>query len=134
MIRRRSHLHFLVKPGAGLQDTAISFFPVSLTLGTPVGTAAVIPLDGALAPTDTNINPDTAYYLEFNVTGLQTALQSDDSIVFTVSATHNDGDPGIAYIGAASFESVPEPQTGALLLGGASMLLAVHRLRRTFCF
>jgi hypothetical protein len=114
--------------GGSYQDTALSFAALSLNTGLPVGTPAVVPLDGLLAdpPADTNSNPDTAYYVEFNVTGLATALQSDDSIVFTVSATHA-GD--IAYIGAASFESVPEPRTWTMLLGGIGSLLALLRFR-----
>jgi hypothetical protein len=114
--------------GTGV-DTAISFSASSLATGLPVGTAAVVPLDGIAGdpPADTNTTATTADYAEFNVTGLGNALQADDSIVFTVSATHA-GD--FAYIGAASFESVsvPEPRTWAMLLGGFGVLLFVGRL------
>jgi len=114
--------------GGTLQDTAISLSASSLSTHLPVGTPATVSLDGLLAdpPADTNVNQATAYYVEFNITGLKTALQSDDSIVFTAFATHTGS---IAYIGAASFESVPEPKTWAMLFSGIGLLLGLQRLR-----
>jgi hypothetical protein len=96
---------FQVYPGP-FHDSTISLAPrSSVQTGGPYGggTPTTVSLDGTQAPVDNNTNQSTAYYLEFNVTGLATAIGNGVSPDLVASATGFDG---ITYIGALSFQSV----------------------------
>jgi hypothetical protein len=109
-------------------DLSVTLSPILLT-GPSAGTSANVLLDGIQAPLDINTNTATADYLEFNVQGLGTAMQSFNNLAFVVTNS-NTGD--LSYIGAISFQSVaeaPEPGTWALMLGGVGALVFVRRFR-----
>ena len=113
------------------QDTTISVNPRSSNqTGGPFGGGPLVTvnLDGTQAPTDTNTDPSLAYFLEFNITGLQTAINDGYNPDLVVSALPGAG-RGTSYVGGVSFESVavPEPSTFAMLLGGVTLLGFVLR-------
>jgi hypothetical protein len=121
--------------GGTFQDLSITLAPILLT-GPSAGTSATVLLDGlpADAPTDTNVASNTADYLEFNVQGLATAMETQNNLAFVVSTTNELGIPSqslsnISYIGALSFQEVPEPSTYAMMLGGLVLLGVCVRRR-----
>jgi hypothetical protein len=84
--------------------------------------------------TDNSVSGNEAEYLEYNVTGLGTALAASggnaDLVVSMDGNIHNDPTNSQSYIGAVSFASVPEPSTYAmLLLGGVGLWFFVRRER-----
>jgi hypothetical protein len=109
---------------SAFQDATISVNPRSSNQnsGGPYGGPLVtVNLDGTQAPTDTNTSSSTAYYLEFHITGLQTAIDDGYSPDLVVSATEGAG-YGTGYVGGVSFVSAPESSTWAMLLGGVAFL------------
>jgi hypothetical protein len=73
---------------------------------------------------DNNTTSGDIKYVEFNVQGLGTSLADGNNTDLVVS----EGSPGnISYVNGISFESVPEPSTYAMLLGGFALLGFVIR-------
>jgi hypothetical protein len=122
-----------------MTDTTVTVGPDSFN-GSAVGslgTAVTVDLNGGSgpldAPEDNNTDPSTAKYLEFHVQGLGTEIPvaNADSLLAFIGVTATGSTP-TTYIGAVSFESVPEPSTWAMFLGAgliAVMARACNLLR-----
>jgi hypothetical protein len=73
-------------------------------------------------------SPSTANYLIFHVTGLGTAITAGDSPDLVIGAYATTPS---AYVGGISFaQTVPEPSTCAMMLGGLGLLVFSLRCRR----
>jgi hypothetical protein len=83
---------------------------------------------------DNAVSGNDAEYVEFNVTGLGSALTASggnaDLVVSMDGNKYNSGANAESYIGAVSFESIPEPPASVLMLAGGLGLLALVRRQR----
>jgi hypothetical protein len=104
-------------------DSVVSIDPRSAVQNPTFGTDDV-------AVSDNTTDSTHAQFVEFNVVGLGLAMAAHPGADLVVSAnlpTTSNGPNG--YIGAVSFQSVPEPSTYAMLFGGLGMLVLVSRFR-----
>ena len=111
------------------QDAVISLDPRGGTTTVPFGTHDQNVTDNTNE--DPTINPLTAQFIEFNVTGLGTTLAANPDADLVISANQPDGIPYESYIGGVFIgsNSVPEPSTYAMLLGGVAARALLVRAR-----
>jgi len=117
-------------------DTTVSIDPLYAN-PTPVGEPPLsnVPF-GTNDVTVNDANLDStkeAQFLDFNVTGLGTAIADGYDPLLIVSANYdtNGNGSGFSYISGVSF--VPEPSTYAMLLAGLGLLgFMMHRKRARF--